>query len=40
LAAARKIHGLFKVLAPWKWPFAWAKPQKGTDKGEEGGREK
>jgi|GEM_PF-782492 len=40
LAAARKTHGLFKVVAPWKWPFAWAKPRKGTGKGEEGGKER
>ena len=23
---ARKEHSLFKVLAPWKWPFPWKKP--------------
>jgi Fe-S-cluster-containing dehydrogenase component len=32
LAAAQETHGLFKVLAPWKWPFPWAKPQKDTGK--------
>jgi len=21
--AARQAHGLFKVIAPWKWPFPW-----------------
>jgi Fe-S-cluster-containing dehydrogenase component len=20
---ARQTHGLFKVIAPWKWPFPW-----------------
>ena len=30
LAAARETHGLFKVLAPWKWPFPWARPQKNS----------
>jgi ferredoxin len=30
LAAARGTHGLFKVLAPWKWPFPWAKFKKDS----------
>lgn len=37
LEVARKIHGLFKVLAPWKWPFPWAKPKKDAANVEEGG---
>lgn len=24
--AARREHGLFKVVAPWKWPFPWRRP--------------
>lgn len=24
--AARREHGLFKVIAPWKWPFPWRRP--------------
>lgn len=20
---ARQAHGLFKLIAPWKWPFGW-----------------
>ena len=23
LEAARQAHGLFKVVAPWKWPLPW-----------------
>jgi Fe-S-cluster-containing hydrogenase component 2 len=23
LEAAREQHSLFKVIAPWKWPFPW-----------------
>jgi len=23
LEAAREEHSLFKVIAPWKWPFPW-----------------
>ncbi len=23
LEKARKCHSLFKVVAPWKWPFPW-----------------
>jgi Fe-S-cluster-containing dehydrogenase component len=26
LEAAREAHSLFKVIAPWKWPFPWRKP--------------
>lgn len=31
LAEARRRHSLFKVVAPWKWPFAWQgmPPQEG-----------
>jgi Fe-S-cluster-containing dehydrogenase component len=25
LELARKNHKLFKILAPWKWPFPWKK---------------
>lgn len=34
--AARKKHALFKVLAPWKWPFPWKRPgaQKATSQEE------
>lgn len=24
LEAARQAHSLFKVVAPWKWPFPWS----------------
>lgn len=24
LEAARQAHGLFKVVAPWKWPLPWS----------------
>lgn len=24
--AARAEHSLFKVIAPWKWPFPWRRP--------------
>ena len=27
---SRKEHSLFKVVAPWKWPFPWRRP--GQDK--------
>jgi Fe-S-cluster-containing dehydrogenase component len=23
---ARREHSLFKVIAPWKWPFPWKRP--------------
>jgi Fe-S-cluster-containing dehydrogenase component len=26
LEAARRAHALFKVIAPWKWPLPWRKP--------------
>ena len=26
LEEARQSHALFKVIAPWKWPFPWNKP--------------
>ena len=28
--AAKEAHSLFKVVAPWKWPFPWRRP--GEDK--------
>jgi Fe-S-cluster-containing hydrogenase component 2 len=24
--AARAEHSLFKIIAPWKWPFPWRRP--------------
>jgi ferredoxin len=24
--ASRREHSLFKVIAPWKWPFPWRRP--------------
>jgi Fe-S-cluster-containing hydrogenase component 2 len=24
LEAAREAHGLFRVIAPWKWPLPWS----------------
>jgi Fe-S-cluster-containing dehydrogenase component len=24
--AAREEHSLFKVIAPWRWPFPWKRP--------------
>ena len=24
LEAARRVHSLFKVVAPWKWPLPWS----------------
>jgi Fe-S-cluster-containing dehydrogenase component len=30
--AARQAHGLFKVVAPWKWPYPW-KGGKGRPEG-------
>lgn len=24
--SAKKEHGIFKVIAPWKWPFPWRRP--------------
>ena len=34
LEAARKEHGLFKIIAPWKWPLPWRRP--GEDKAASG----
>ena len=31
LEEAREAHGLFKVIAPWKWPLPWRQP--GADVG-------
>jgi Fe-S-cluster-containing dehydrogenase component len=25
LEQARRLHSLFKVIAPWRWPFPWSK---------------
>jgi len=27
---ARREHALFKVIAPWKWPFPWRRPGQGS----------
>jgi Fe-S-cluster-containing dehydrogenase component len=27
---ARQAHGLFKVIAPWKWPLPWRQPSPET----------
>ncbi len=24
--SARREHSLFKIIAPWKWPFPWRRP--------------
>lgn len=32
----RKKHSLFKVIAPWKWPFPWRKPKCGKATSGEG----
>ena len=36
LEEAREAHGLFKVIAPWKWPLPWRKPEatRGSGGGE------
>jgi Fe-S-cluster-containing dehydrogenase component len=36
LENARGAHGLFKVIAPWKWPLPWRKPEatQGNSSGE------
>jgi hypothetical protein len=23
---SKREHSLFKVIAPWKWPFPWRRP--------------
>jgi Fe-S-cluster-containing dehydrogenase component len=33
---SKKEHSLFKVIAPWKWPFPWRRP--GQTKARSGGR--
>jgi Fe-S-cluster-containing dehydrogenase component len=30
LEAARAAHALFKVIAPWKWPFPWRRFRPGA----------
>jgi Fe-S-cluster-containing hydrogenase component 2 len=30
LEKARKAHSLFRVIAPWKWPFPWTELDKGN----------
>lgn len=32
LEAARQAHSLFKVVAPWKWPFPWGGRQATRDR--------
>lgn len=27
--AARAEHSLFRIVAPWKWPFPWRRPGEG-----------
>lgn len=31
LERARQTHSLFKVVAPWKWPFPWSGRQRPMD---------
>lgn len=31
LEVARTAHALFKVIAPWKWPFPWRTSGSGTE---------
>jgi Fe-S-cluster-containing dehydrogenase component len=31
LESARKSHSVFKVVAPWKWPFPWKKVENKKD---------
>lgn len=28
---ARQAHSLFKVIAPWKWPFPWKQPDDNAE---------
>ncbi|MBN1148207.1 MAG: hypothetical protein JXA78_13190 [Anaerolineales bacterium] len=35
---ARQTHGLFKVIAPWKWPLPWREQSPETVESTEGGR--
>jgi Fe-S-cluster-containing hydrogenase component 2 len=30
LEEARRCHSLFKVVAPWKWPFPWKRRHPGS----------
>ena len=34
--AARKEHSLFKIVAPWKWPFPWRRPGEEKARSAEG----
>jgi len=34
---SKREHRLFKVIAPWKWPFPWRRPGEGKAKSGEGG---
>lgn len=34
---ARMTHSLFKVLAPWKWPFPWMNPEENEGQKKLGG---
>lgn len=27
LEHARRLHSLFKIIAPWRWPFPWSKTE-------------
>jgi Fe-S-cluster-containing dehydrogenase component len=33
--SSRKAHRLFRVIAPWKWPFPWKRP--GDERAKPGG---
>jgi Fe-S-cluster-containing dehydrogenase component len=37
LEAAREDHGLFKVIAPWKWPLPWRRSDVDRAASGEGG---
>ncbi|TVQ37297.1 MAG: hypothetical protein EA384_12520 [Spirochaetaceae bacterium] len=34
--AARQKHSLFKIIAPWKWPFPWLRPNEQRARSAEG----
>jgi Fe-S-cluster-containing hydrogenase component 2 len=34
--AARREHSLFKIIAPWKWPFPWRRPGESRARSAEG----
>ncbi|HEY62655.1 MAG TPA: hypothetical protein G4N95_08385 [Anaerolineae bacterium] len=33
--SARKTHSLFKIVAPWKWPFPWSQVDSDNENIEE-----